>query len=336
VQVPVIAKAGCETLMSHFLTIPINENGIILDQRFKEELQAAATDPFGFTDVFLYSHGWWNTASSASAEYNIFSLGFAKALQGLVCSSPAQWPKIGAAFQPLALAIHWPSKLSQDQSSVANFLEATSFFTMQQRADSVGRHAGYSLLRLLIERQKDGHPYRFNLIGHSFGCRVLCAALQALAEDPETLQKADDNGNEFNVALIQAAADTDSLARGQLYGKVQECIPNLRMLVTTSAHDTALGRWYPEAQRIAHLFSGSVEAMGSRGPGGQLRLAVDERFEVTPVIVPTFSGRLGVADLTPLHQSTATTHEAARNWAGQHSDINLPQIYDMLAQFFGK
>ena len=35
--------------MSHFLTIPINENGIILDQRFKEELQMAATDPFGFS-----------------------------------------------------------------------------------------------------------------------------------------------------------------------------------------------------------------------------------------------------------------------------------------------
>jgi hypothetical protein len=65
--------------MSHFLTIPINENGIILDQRFRDELQTAATDPFGFTDVFLY---------------------------------------------------------------------------------------GYCLLRLMIERQKDGHPYRFNLIGH--------------------------------------------------------------------------------------------------------------------------------------------------------------------------
>src|SRR3981081_698893 len=155
--------------MSHFLTIPINENDIILDQRFKEELQTAATDPFGFTDVFLYSHGWWNTASSASAEYNIFSLGFAKALQGLMCSSPAQWPKMRAAFQPLALAMPWPSMLSENQDSVANFLEATSFFTMQQRADSVGRHAGYSLLRLMIEGQKAGQDLSFNFISHSFG-----------------------------------------------------------------------------------------------------------------------------------------------------------------------
>jgi hypothetical protein len=320
--------------MNHFLTIPINENGIILDQRFKEELHSAATDPFGFTDVFLYSHGWWNTGSSASAEYNIFSLGFAKALQGLVCSSPAQWPKIGAAFQPLALAIHWPSMLSEDQDSVVNFLEATSFFTMQQRADSVGRHAGYSLLRLMIERRKEGHPYRFNLIGHSFGCRVLCAALQALAEDPDTVGKM--AGNEFNVALIQAAADTDCLAPGQLYGKVQRCIPNLRMLITTSANDTVLGKWYPEAQRIAHLFSGPIDALGTQGPSGELKIPVDQRFAVTSAIVPSFTGRLGVANLTPLHESSAAAFGAAGNRGGQHSDINLPQIYDMLARFFGK
>ncbi|MFL6603137.1 MAG: hypothetical protein ACJ8R9_17655 [Steroidobacteraceae bacterium] len=320
--------------MSHFLTIPINENGIILDERFKDELQTAATDPFAFTDIFLYSHGWWNTASSASAEYNIFSLGFAKALQGLVCSSPAHWPKIGAAFQPLALAIHWPSMLSANQDSVVNFLEATSFFTMQQRADSVGRHAGYSLLRLLIERQRPGQPYRFNLIGHSFGCRVLASALAALAEDPVMLGKI--ATNEFNVALIQAAADTDCLAPGQLYGKVQQCIPNLRMLITTSANDTALGKWYPEAQRIAHLFSGPIDALGSKGPTGDLRIPVDQRFDVTPAVVPTFRERLGVANLTPLHQSTAAAYAAADNWGGQHSDINLPQIYDMLARFFGK
>jgi hypothetical protein len=224
--------------------------------------------------------------------------------------------------------------LSESQDSVVNFLEATSFFTMQQRADSVGRHAGYSLLRLMIERQKAGQPYRFNLIGHSFGCRVLASALAALAEDPLTMQKM--AGNEFNVALIQAAADTDCLAPGQLYGKVQQCIPNLRMLITTSANDTALGRWYPEAQRIAHLFSGPIEALGSRGPTGELAIPVDQRFDVTPAIVPTFSGRLGVANLTPLHQSTAAAYSVTDNWGGQHSDINLPQIYDMLARFFGK
>jgi hypothetical protein len=318
--------------MNHFLTTPINENRILCDQRLKDELQTAATEPCA--DVFLYSHSWWNTAANASAEYNVFSLSFARALQGRVCASPAQWPKIRAAFSPLALATHWPSMMSEDQDAVADLLEPTSFFTLQQRADSVGRHAGYSLLRLIIAGQPDSRPFRFNLIGHSFGCRVLCSALEALAEDQDMTVKM--AHNEFNVALLQASADADSLAPGQLYGQVQQRIPNLRLLVTTSAHDMALGKWYPEAQRAAHLFPGNVQAMGWQGPTGELRIPVDQCSDVTSAIVPTFTGKLGVANLTPLHQSTAAAYGGAGSWSGQHSDVNLPQIYELLARFFGK
>src|SRR5262249_10822145 len=157
-------------------------------------------------------HGWWNAASNAASEYNIFSIGFAQVLQSLVLRSPDQVPKFGGAFSPLALAVHWPSMLSDDQSSVVNFLEATSFFTMEHRADDVGQHAGYSLLRLLIEARAGKQPLRFNLIGHSFGCRVLCSALEALADDDATLGAAKAMNAVFNVVLLQAAADTDSLA----------------------------------------------------------------------------------------------------------------------------
>ena len=86
--------------MSHSLTIPIN--GFILERRFAEQLQAAGTDLFGFTDVFLYSQGGWPTATRTQADQNALSLGFAKSLQGLVCASPSQWPKIGAADDLLA------------------------------------------------------------------------------------------------------------------------------------------------------------------------------------------------------------------------------------------
>jgi hypothetical protein len=320
--------------VSHFLTVPINENGIIVDQHIDSELQTAAAAPFAFTDVFIYSHGWWNTASSAAAEYNTFSLGFAKTLQQLASITPTPCTKFTSTFSPLALAIHWPSMMSENQNSVVNFLEATSFFTMQQRADTVGRHAGYSLMRLLIQKQGEARHFRFNLIGHSFGCRSLCSALEALADDSATLANA--QGNEFNVALLQAATDTDSLGAGQLYGSVQKKIPNLRMLVTTSECDKALGTWYPEAQRIAHLFSGRVEAMGAKGPTETLETAIDERYVVTTSSVPTFSKKLGVADLTPLHQAHAAAYDAAGNWGGQHSDIDLVQIYELLARFFGQ
>jgi hypothetical protein len=317
--------------MSHFLAVPINENGIITDQNIDVELQTVAAAPFAFTDAFIYSHGWWNTASSAVSEYNVFSIGFAKTFQGMVASDPAKCPKLCGTFSPLALGIHWPSMLSEDQDSVENFLEATSFFTMQQRADSVGRHAGYALLRLLLQARKS-QPLRFNLIGHSFGCRVVLSALEAVAEDSDLL--ADANNTEFNVVLLQAAADTNALGKGQLYERVQSSIKQLRMLVTVSANDTALGTWYPRAQELAHLFRGPTEAMGTAGPTGNLTVPVTERFQVSETMIPRFTKPLGVADLTPLHEWHKAQYKP-NSFGGQHSDINLPQIYQMLALFFG-
>ena len=63
--------------MSHYITVPLNENGVITDQYIQEELKVVCTQRFGITDVFLYSHGWWTNAVSAMAEYNRFSVNFA-------------------------------------------------------------------------------------------------------------------------------------------------------------------------------------------------------------------------------------------------------------------
>lgn len=320
--------------MSHFPTLTPDKNGHILDQRFKEELQTVASNPFAFTDVFLFSFGWSQSALGASAGYNAFSLGFARALQGLLCASPAQWPKIAAAFQPLALAPDWPATLARNHDRTLNIREPDSFLALQRRADEVGQQAGHCTLRLMIERQREHQPYRFNLIGHGFGCRVLCAALQALAENTDTAAKL--AANEFNVVLIQPAIDADALAPGRLYGKVQASIPQLRVLVTTSENDLLLGKWYPEAQRFARDFSSCTDAMGVRGPAGELQISPDQKLDVTNAIVPSFSGRMCVANLTPLHQSTATAFGSKRAWGGQHGDINLPQLYDLLARFFAK
>lgn len=211
-------------------------------------------------DVFLYCQ-----------ESIPLSLGVAKALQGLVCASPAQWPRISAAFAPAAFPY------------------------------TAGKQPGLALLRLLGERPR---AQRFNLIGYSFGCGILCSALQALAEDASMLVRL--AGCEFNVVLLQPDADSEALAPGQLYGKVQLCIPKLRMLVT------AVDGWHPRA-------------MGSLGPTGDLAVPVDERLDVTDTVVPTFTARLGVANLTPLYDSMPARF-----------DINRSPIYELLARFFGQ
>jgi len=201
------------------------------------------------SDVFVYS------------DCNPLSLGVARALQGLVCASPAQWPRIRAAFVPLALPPFIDSR---------------------------------KLLRLMTERRSG--PTRFNLIGHGVGCRVLCSALQTLAEDTSLLARL--AGSEFNVALLQPVEEPDSLAPGRLFGRVQS-VSKLRMLVTASDRDIA---------------------MGAQGPTGELAIPVEQRFDVTQANIPTFTQRLGVANLTTLH----------------NSDINCPPVHELLARFFGQ
>ncbi len=61
--------------MSLFLTLPISGQGTITDVDTARALPSVMGDPFGFTDVFLYSHGWWTSAESAMIDYNAFSVG---------------------------------------------------------------------------------------------------------------------------------------------------------------------------------------------------------------------------------------------------------------------
>src|SRR5437773_10930702 len=131
--------------MSHFITVPINENGVILDDKINSTLSQAMNQPFDFSDVFLYSHGWWTSATRAMEDYNRFSIEFVRMVRTLALNAPPVLPNLPPSS--LGIGIHWPSMLSEDASSIANFVEALSFYTMEKRADTVGQHGVYSILR---------------------------------------------------------------------------------------------------------------------------------------------------------------------------------------------
>lgn len=329
--------------MSHFLNLPINENGIITDLNLDDDIATLAAAPFAFTDVFIYSHGWWTSFTSASAVYNQFAVGMARTLQTLAGQVPPALTSIGQGFSGLAAALFWPSVVSEDQESLLNVFDAATFFTMEHRADAVGSNAGYSLLRLLIQARQGLPPLRFHLIGHSFGCRVVLSALETLAKDSATMALANAERASFRIALIQAAADTASLAAGGMYADVLTAFPDLRLLITKSTEDKALGTFYPMAQNLAHFFSNAVPALGHAGPTGNLPVPVSASFAVGPAgggaAIPPLTGKLLVADLSPLHQSHAAAYIQEQGGhmpiAGQHSDICLPEIYDLLARFVG-
>jgi hypothetical protein len=325
--------------MSHHITIPINENGVIFDSDMDSVVkEAIAVDPFGFEDVYVYSHGWSTDANRALDEYNRFSVDLAKQLLILGASRPDIFSK--PPRDSLGVGIHWPSEITEDPSSPLNVLQLFTFYTMEHRADAVGKNAVYTMLRLMLQaRAGTGAPLRIMLLGHSFGCKVVCSALQDLQTDIVNGTIAVEPGTQFNAALLEPATDNDNLEPGDIYGDVYK-LANLRLLMTKSSLDLALTEWFVAAGKAANLFKAPHQALGAAGPtpntvqafGGVTNLSVSQGFDPSQAI--GLPNRFVVADLSPVHAARKAQGLYDGGFSGSHSDINFAEIYNMIAGFF--
>jgi hypothetical protein len=325
--------------MSHHITIPINENGVIFDTDMDSVVrEAIAVDPFGFEDVYVYSHGWSTDANRALDEYNRFSVDLAKQLLILGASRPDIFSKPPRGS--LGVGIHWPSEITEDPGSPLNVLQLFTFYTMEHRADAVGKNAVYTMLRLMLQaRAGTGAPLRIMLLGHSFGCKVVCSALQDLQTDIANGTIAVERGTSFNAVLLEPATDNDNLEPGDIYGDVCK-LANLRMLMTKSSLDLALTEWFVAAGKAANLFKAPHQALGAAGPtpntvqafGGVTNLSIGQGFDTSQATgLPT---RFVVADLSPVHAARKAQKIYDGGFSGSHSDINFAEIYNMIAGFF--
>ncbi len=312
--------------MSHHFIVPTNENGMSLDQYIVTDVQAAMTGPFQFAHVFLFSHGWWTNAIHAMEGYNRFTIEFSRFFR----TDPAL---VGLPI--LSVGVHWPSTLTENEISVANYFQALSFYTMEKRADAVGQNTTFTLLRVILDSWSgQPAPLFIHMIGHSFGAKVVCAALERLVEQRGT--KPIPANVTFDIALIEAAFDNDEMDPQNEYGQLIKALPDLRLLVTHSDKDTALSKLYPAAHEAARLLGKFKPAMGNAGPspvmqnlfGGAAAISVGPGFAAPTGGLPS---RLTVADLTPLH----TAHpERAVAFSGNHSDIFYQEIYALLCAFY--
>ena len=313
--------------MSHHFIVPTNENGLSLDADIGGDIALAMGTPFGITNVFLYSHGWWTDAIRAMQGYNRFTIEFSAQFR----STP-----ILLALPTLNIGIHWPSTLTEDHFSLLNYVEALSFFTMEKRADTVGENCGNAILKFILNSRLAGStgPLNIHLVGHSFGCKVVCVRLQTIADDSATNPLP--GGVTFNLALIEAAFDYDELEAQNDYGSVAG-LPGLRLLVTRSDRDSALASLYPKAHELAHLFHHVSPALGSGGPspgvinlfGGMRSVVVGPNYD--PATAAPLKDRLIVADLTSLHDAHPENNDS---FSGHHSDIFHTEIYKLLTSFF--
>jgi Alpha/beta hydrolase of unknown function (DUF900) len=319
--------------MAHFFMVPTNENGITDPEVIQLDLPMALSQPFDFSEVFLYSHGWSTTASSAMLMYNKFGIGFVKTiLEGLAKSTTLP--------ECLATGIHWPSMISEDPTSPINDLEVLSFYTMEKRADIVGAHTGYSIFRTLMEQGKG--IKRINLIGHSFGCKVVLSTLQEIAQ--EIAKEGGPINIPVNVILLEPATDDNNLEPGDAYGDVISCFPNLRMFITISGADKALQTWYPLAGKINIFNRDTRQALGAAGPditvvslfqGDNGSLSIDNDFNAgDPANLSALNHKLVVVDLTLIHQYRIQNGLYKSDpWSGSHSDIFFDQLYSAIAKF---
>jgi pimeloyl-ACP methyl ester carboxylesterase len=314
--------------MSHQFLVPTNENGMILDQYIDSDLEDAMGPPFGFGHVFLYSHGWWTNAIRAMEGYNRFTIEFARFFRMI----PAL-----TGLPTLSVGLHWPSTLTEDEVSLTNYFQALSFYTMEKRADAIGTNSAYTILQLLLNGWKgQPKPLHVHLVGHSFGAKVVCMALERLAESSQPARIAD--GVVFDVVLLQAAFDNDELETANEYGQLVKGLPGgLRLLITRSDEDLALKQLYPSAHELARLFGKSKPALGYAGPTPAVvsLFGGAQQIDVGPDYTPPaggFSSPLVVANLTPLHQAHP---ESAAGLSGHHSDIYRAEIYALLCAFYG-
>ncbi len=322
--------------MAHYINIPVNENGIIFDSDMtRVVLEAMAVAPFGFEDVFIYSHGWSTDAMQMMDEYNRFSVDLASRVMTFQNAAPG-FPN--PPRDNLGMGIHWPSEVTEDPGSPLNALQLLTFYTMEHRADVVGRNAVYAMLRLILgARVGTQLPLRVLMLGHSFGCKVICAALQDMQTDVNAGAIVIPPHTQFRVALMEPATDCDNLEPADIYGSISQ-VPNLRLLITKSQCDLALTKWYVDAGRLVNLFN-PKRALGDTGPtqptiaafGGADTLSVDTALTVPDMF--GFSGRLMVADLTPIHTLRAAQGLWSGGLSGSHSDINFDQIYYMISGF---
>jgi hypothetical protein len=162
-------------------------------------------------------------------------------------------------------------------------LRQLSFWRMKDRARRVGEAGVSALVRALLDADPN---VKLHLMGHSFGCIVVLAALAGspgAASLPRPVQ---------SVVLVQGALSlwsycSDIPARPGTMGYFHSLVAERRVVgpvvTTRSRHDRAVGWWYPLGARVAGQVAfalgngfgpevkwptfGAIGAFGLRGPG---------------------------------------------------------------------
>lgn len=313
------------------------------------ELARGAADGEPYTDLFILSHGWLNTASVAIRNY------LAWVEQAVEQRKLHEFP---AGYRPMVICLHWPSdpreKVGRYASQlVQKLVPVVSFYAMKQRAFVVGAGDSATLLENLTGRYGElaepapGHPIKLHLMGHSFGAIVVSKAA------------AHDGVKVDSLFLIEAAMSTWAFAYTH---RVSEVTASMKAAVrhvdgvvvaSLSKHDRALHYAYMIAEGVRSLFGrplrepwrvGKVKnrfgALGYLGVSGRRRVTDAPQVEPDSGNDDFGFDRHSIYDVDGSKVVVAPRIRSIGSLAswvfmGSHSNIAQPQMANVYLQSAG-
>ncbi|NUS10442.1 MAG: hypothetical protein HOY69_03370 [Streptomyces sp.] len=301
-----------EAAPSEVATVDLDTTGWLVDpdtarpvpeQRLRQWFAERLAPPPWATDIVVYVHGWMTPpAAAVRAAGRLLHLARERA-----AAAPHRYPQLAATgFRPWTVAVRWPS---------SSRVGPRGYRRIRDRAHAMGAkdgtgHAAHVIGRLLgyldVERpdpwaapvlaNRDGQY--LHLVGHSFGCRFLCEAVQWAADaslgDTLGWQSAGPLPTRpftaDSMLLFQMAAPRDafsSLFPALLPGAAGEGAPLRGPVVATySRWDRATGFWHLRAERQAGIGHSGIGPAPAPASGIRLlpvdaaypHVSLDQRF----------------------------------------------------------
>ncbi|MFC9457388.1 hypothetical protein [Streptomyces sp. NPDC056983] len=326
------------------MTVDLDERGrlrlpgdrrTVPGHRIAEHLAEHVRIPDRVTDLYVYVHGW--QTAPATAQRQAASL-LSKARQ-LHSAHLDRYPQLARGYRPAAVVVRWPSS---SLSSLGGYRR------IRDRAHAMSApaqgHAPHVLAHLLgyldtqrpdpaappVLANRDGQY--IHLVGHSFGGRFLCEAVQWAAE-PDTPRVLGWStpltpGRPFSVdsmVIFQMAAPRDAFDRlfPYLFPSGGKSNAPLRgpLVLTHSRWDRATGFWHLRAEGSAGIgHSGAAAA-----PVPQFHTRLLPMHEPYPL--SKLDHRLINVDASVRFRGSARSRLAP---AGAHSDFDHPESAHLL------
>ena len=202
-------------------------------------------------------------------------------------------------------------------------LRQISFWKMKDRARQFGETSGHELLTRL---QLAAPNARFHLMGHSFGCIAVSAAVAGESKLTPLPRPVD------SLFLVQGALSVWAYADDIPYAPgtpgyfnpiVKQRLVRGPIVTTRSSHDTAVGRWYPRGAQLKKQF-----LLGEEYPvyGGVGTFGIRGFIDVKDTAMEPATYAYDFSEAAVYNLEASGVIKNGGGFSGAHCDIAHPEV----------